>query len=43
LHDRWLESLRTHPRFTELVNRAAAMDLEAQTIFRANGGDRLLV
>jgi serine/threonine protein kinase len=43
LHDRWLESLRSHAHFAALVNRAAAMDLEAQTIFRANGGDRLLV
>jgi tetratricopeptide (TPR) repeat protein len=42
LHTPWLVSLRSDPRFTELVNRAAALDLEARAIFLDNEGDRLL-
>jgi hypothetical protein len=42
LHDLWLDSLRTHPQFTELVNRAAEMSLQAYAVFLDNGGDRLL-
>jgi eukaryotic-like serine/threonine-protein kinase len=42
LHDPWLDSLRSGHRFTELVNRAAALDLEARTVFLDNGGERLL-
>ena len=42
LHDPWLDSLRSDHRFTELVNRAAALDLEARTVFLDNEGDRLL-
>jgi hypothetical protein len=34
--------LRSHRRFTELVNRAAALDLQARTVFLDNGGERLL-
>ena len=42
LHDPWLDYLRSDDRFTELVNRAAALDLEARTVFLDNGGGRLL-
>jgi serine/threonine protein kinase/Flp pilus assembly protein TadD len=42
LHDPRLDSLRAHRQFTELVMRAAALDLEARTVFLDNGGDRLL-
>jgi TolB-like protein/tetratricopeptide (TPR) repeat protein len=42
LHDPWLESLRPDHRFKELVTRAAEMSLHARTVFRDNGGDRLL-
>ena len=42
LHDPWLDSVRAHPQFTALVNRAAPLDLEARTVFLDNGGDRLL-
>jgi len=42
LQDRWLNSLRSHHQFTEMVNRAAAMSLQARTVFLENGGDRLL-
>ena len=41
-HEPWLESLRPDHRFTDLVKRAAALDLEARTVFLNNGGDRLL-
>jgi hypothetical protein len=42
LHTQWLDSLRPHPRFAELVNRAAALDLEDQTVFMDNRGHGLL-
>jgi hypothetical protein len=42
LHDPWLDSLRSRPQFTELVNRAAQMSLQARAVFLDNGGDRLL-
>ena len=42
LHDPWLDSLRSDHRFTELVNRAAEMSLQARNVFLDNGGDRLL-
>jgi serine/threonine protein kinase len=42
LHDLWLDSLRSHPQFIELVNRAASMDSQARAVFLDNGGDRLL-
>ena len=42
LNDPWLESLRSHPRFIELVNRAAEMSREPRAVFLDNGGDRLL-
>jgi len=42
LHDPWLDSLRSHHRFMELVNRAAEMRLQARTAFLDNQGDRLL-
>ena len=38
----WLDSLRSHPRFQELANRAEVMGLEARTVFLDNDGDRLL-
>jgi len=41
LHDRWLESLRSHPQFDGLVNRASSMDSQARAVFLENGGDRL--
>jgi len=40
LHVPWLNSLRSDHRFTERVNRAAALDLEARTVFLDNGGGR---
>jgi tetratricopeptide (TPR) repeat protein len=36
LHNPWLDSLRSRPRFTELVNRAAKMSLQARTVFLDN-------
>ncbi|HEV2174199.1 MAG TPA: hypothetical protein VGR71_11555, partial [Nitrospira sp.] len=42
LNDRWLESLRSDNRFSELVDRAAEMNLEARAVFLDNGGDSLL-
>jgi len=42
MHDPWLDSLRSHRQFNELVNRAAALSLQARTVFLDNGGDRLL-
>jgi serine/threonine protein kinase/tetratricopeptide (TPR) repeat protein len=41
-HDAWLESLRSQPAFTELVNRAAVKDQEARHVFSTNGGASLL-
>jgi serine/threonine protein kinase len=38
----WLDSLRSHPRFEELANRAEVLGLQARTVFLDNGGDRLL-
>jgi eukaryotic-like serine/threonine-protein kinase len=42
LHDPWFAALRSHGRFAELVDRAAALELQAKTVFLDNGGDRLL-
>ena len=42
LHNPWLDSLRSHPRFTELMDRASEMSLQARTVFLNNGGNRLL-
>jgi serine/threonine protein kinase/Tfp pilus assembly protein PilF len=42
LHDRWLDSLRADARFSELVTRAAKMNLEARGVFLDNGGGQLL-
>ena len=42
LHDLWLDPLRSHPEFTELVNRAALMDSPARAVLLDSGGDRLL-
>jgi hypothetical protein len=39
---RVLDHLRPDPRFAELVNRAAALDLQARKAFVDNGGNRLL-
>ena len=38
----WLDSLRSHPRFKELANRAEVLGLQARTVFLDNEGDRLL-
>jgi serine/threonine protein kinase len=38
----WLDSLRSHPRFKELANRAEVLALQARTVFLDNEGDRLL-
>jgi serine/threonine protein kinase/tetratricopeptide (TPR) repeat protein len=42
LHDPWLASLRDDGRFQEIVRRAEIRRNEALTIFRAEGGERLL-
>ena len=42
LHDPWLATLRDNPRFTEILRRAQARRDEALTVFRAEGGERLL-
>jgi len=42
MHDPWLDSLRSHSQFAELVNRAEAMSLQARKVFLDNGGGRLL-
>jgi serine/threonine protein kinase/tetratricopeptide (TPR) repeat protein len=42
LRDPWLDSARTHPRFTELVTRADARHREAEAEFRRVGGGHLL-
>ena len=41
-HDTTLESLRSHPGFAELVERARKLDLKARRVFIDNGGDELL-
>jgi tetratricopeptide (TPR) repeat protein len=42
IHDPDLEPLRAHPQFAPLVNRAAALDRHARTVFLENEGDKLL-
>jgi serine/threonine protein kinase/tetratricopeptide (TPR) repeat protein len=42
LHEPDLAPLRSHDQFRELLNRAAAMDRHARTVFLENGGDRVL-
>ena len=42
LHHPWLESLRSHPGFAQLVSRAAERHSQAQAVFLDNSGDRLL-
>lgn len=42
LHDRWLDSLRSEPSFTQLVERAAEQSRNARAAFLELGGDRLL-
>ncbi len=42
LHDPWLDALRPHSQFMEIVDRAAALELQARTVFLDNGGGRLL-
>ncbi len=42
LNDPWLAPLRHHARFGEIVRLAQARHREALTVFRAEGGERLL-
>ena len=42
LRDPWLDSLRGHARFNEIVARAEARSRDAEAEFRRLGGDRLL-
>jgi hypothetical protein len=42
LHDPWLASLRDDKRFHEILRRAEAGRNEALTVFRTEGGERLL-
>jgi len=42
LHHPWLEPVRSHSRFGELLERAAVLDREAQDVFQASGGPQLL-
>jgi tetratricopeptide (TPR) repeat protein len=42
LHEPDLEPLRSHRRFSELVDRATILHRHARTVFLDNGGDRLL-
>ena len=42
IYDPWLAPLRGDPRFVQIVRRAEARRDEALTIFRAEGGERLL-
>jgi serine/threonine protein kinase/tetratricopeptide (TPR) repeat protein len=42
LHDPWLASLRDDTRFQEIVRQAETRRNEALTVFRAEGGERLL-
>jgi len=42
LHDQWLTPLRGDTRFQEILRRAETRRNEALTVFRAEGGERLL-
>ena len=42
LHDPWLASLRDDARFRDILRRAETRRNEALTVFRAEGGERLL-
>jgi len=42
LHDPWLAPLRDDQRFQEILRRAETRRNEALTVFRAEGGERLL-
>jgi serine/threonine protein kinase len=42
MRDAALESLRSHPGFTALVERARELDLKARRVFIDNGGEELL-
>lgn len=42
LHDPWLAPLRSESRFQEIVRRAEVRRNEALTVFRVEGGERLL-
>jgi serine/threonine protein kinase len=42
LHHPWLDSLRSHPGFPELVNRATERRMQARAVFLDNSGHRLL-
>jgi serine/threonine protein kinase/tetratricopeptide (TPR) repeat protein len=42
LHDPWLAPLRDDTRFQEILRRAEARRNEALTVFRSEGGERLL-
>ena len=42
VHHREWDSLRNHPQFKMLTDRAAEKSHYAQTLFLDNGGDRLL-
>jgi tetratricopeptide (TPR) repeat protein len=40
--DPWLDPLRTHPEFVNILRQAEARHQEAQTVFTEAGGERLL-
>ena len=42
LNEPWLTPLRNHARFGEIGRLAQARHAEAQAVFRAEGGERLL-
>lgn len=42
LHDPWLAPIRQDPRFTEILRRAQRLREQALTVFRLEGGERLL-
>ena len=42
LHHPWLDSLRSHAAFPELVSRAAERSMRARAVFLDNGGERML-
>lgn len=42
LHHPWLDSLRSHPEFPKLTDRAAERSVQARAVFLDNDGDRLL-